>query len=191
MIRPPMPPAKQFRVGQTLMYEGELWRVLSKDIIAPGNWRAFVQMKLRNVIRGTQKEQRFSADEELERAILDKRPMEYLYSDGQMYHFMDPKSYEQIQLSIDLLGDVVKYLVPNTLLTVESYEDKPIGVELPATVRLKVTETEPGLKTATVTNTYKQATLETGALVQVPPFITEGELVEIDTATGEYLGRAK
>jgi elongation factor P len=186
-----MPPAKQIKVGMTIMHEGELWRVLSKDIIAPGNWRAFVQTKLRNVIRGTQKEHRFAADDNLERAMLDKRPMDYLYNDGDLYHFMDPTNYEQIQLSTEILGDVVKYLVPNTQLFVESYEDKPIGVELPPTVKLRVVETEPGLKTATVTNTYKNAKLESGVTVQVPPFITEGELVEIDTATGEYLGRAK
>jgi elongation factor P len=166
-----MPSAKQIKVGMTIMHEGELWRVLSRNMIAPGNWRAFIQTKLRNVLRGSQKEHRFGADENVERAILDKRPMEYLYHDGNLYHFMDPKTYEQIQLSDDILGDVIKYLVPNTTLAVESYEEKPIGVELPATVKLKVTETEPGLKTATVTNTYKAATMETGVVVQVPPFI--------------------
>ncbi|MFH1262636.1 MAG: elongation factor P [Pseudomonadota bacterium] len=186
-----MPSAKQIKVGMTIMFEGELWRVLTKDIIAPGNWRAFVQAKLRNVLRGTQKEHRFSADEEIERAILDKRPMDYLYHDGSVYHFMDPTTFEQIQLSDDMIGDAAKYLIPNSQIFVESYDDKPIGVELPPTIKLKVKETEQRLKTATVTNTYKQATLESGLIVQVPPFITEGELVEIDTVTGEYLGRAK
>jgi elongation factor P len=186
-----MAPAKQIKVGNTVTFEGELWRVLSKNIIAPGNWRAFVQLKLRNVVRGSQKEQRFGADDNIERAILDKRPMEFLYADGDMYHFMDPATYEQTQMSADQLGDVVQWLTPNLKLAIESHEGKPIGVELPATVKLKVAETDPFLKTATVTNTYKQAKLETGATVQVPGFITEGELVEIDTETGEYLGRAK
>lgn len=164
---------------------------MAKTIVTPGKGHAFVQVKFRNVLRGTQKDQRFNSDQSLERAILDKRPMEYLYHDGDLYHFMDPTTYDQIQLSADLLGEAVKYLIPNSQIFVESYEEKPIGVELPATVKLKVVETEPGLKTATVTNTYKPATLESGAIVQVPPFITEGELVEIDTTTGEYLGRAK
>ncbi len=186
-----MTPAKQIKVGMAIIFKGELWRVLQTQIIAPGNWRAFVQTKLRHITKGTQTEHRFGADENVERAILDKRAVEFLYQEGESYHFMDTETYEQTHLTNELLADAVRFLTPNLKLLIEFYDGKPIGIELPQTVKLKVVETEPSVKTATVTNSYKLAKVETGTTIQVPGFITEGEMVEVDTATGEYIGRAK
>ncbi|HLG18740.1 MAG TPA: elongation factor P [Bdellovibrionota bacterium] len=183
--------AKQLKVGMIVEYQKGLYRVLHTQIIAPGNWRAFVQAKLRNIVSGTQTETRFRTDEDLQRAVLDRKDVEFLYADGESYHVMDTQSYEQFHLTAELLGDAVRFLKPNMRFAVDSYEGRPVGVELPQTVTLKVVETDPFMKSATVTNSYKTAKLETGASIQVPGFISEGEMVEIDTATGEYLGKAK
>ncbi len=135
-------------------------------------------------------EHRFSSEDRVERAALDEQQMEYLYDDGEYYYFMNTESFEQMHLTKDLLGDAVEYLIPNLKVTVEFYEGKPISVELPATVDLQVVETEPGLKGATVSNVTKPAKMETGLVVQVPPFINEGEKIKVNTAEGTYVERA-
>jgi elongation factor P len=184
-------PATQLRVGMIVRHQNDLWRVMSVVHVTPGNWRGMVQTKLRNLRAGTQTEHRFRSEDRPERVTLEQHEMEYLYeSDGQ-YHFMNTENYEQIGLDAEMLGDAVHYLTPNARIQVEFHEGRPMGVSLPKTVDLKVVETAPGLKTATVTNVLKPATTETGLVVQVPNFINEGDLVRIDTETGEYLSRAK
>jgi elongation factor P len=183
--------ATQMKVGMVIEYEKELWRIMTVQHITPGNWRGMVQTKMRNVIRGNQTEHRFGSSDKVERAQLDQREMEFLYNDGEGYHFMDTKNYEQIAMSSEDLGDVVYYLLPNTKVEVEFYEEKPLGVELPKTVDLKVIETEPGMKGATAANSPKPAKLETGLKVSVPNVITTGEVIRIDTAPGPYIERAK
>lgn len=174
-----------------IVHEGQLLRAMTIQHIAPGNWRGFVQTKLRNIITGTQMEVRFRSDDKVEKAILDRKNVEYLYQDGENYHFMDVDTYDQFALTTETLGEAIKWLTPNMRLSVEMHEERPVGVDLPQTVCLKVKETEPFMRSATVTNSFKAATLETGAVVQVPGFITEGQSVEIDTATGDYVGKAK
>ncbi len=135
-------------------------------------------------------EHRFSSEDRVEKAALEEHEMEYLYDDGEYFYFMNSENYEQMHLTKDLLGDATNYLIPQLKVTVEFYEGKPMSVELPATVDLKVIETEPGLKGATVSNVTKPAKLETGLIVQVPPFITEGEKIRVNTAEGTYQERA-
>jgi len=145
---------------------------------------------MRNLRSGTMMEHRFSSEDKVERAIMDEVEMEYLYDDGDNYYFMNTENYEQTHLSKDLLGDATSYLIPQLKVKVEFYEGKPISVELPATVDLKVVETEPGLKGATVSNVTKAAKLETGLVVQVPAFIVEGEKIRVSTSEMAYLERA-
>ncbi len=183
--------ATQLRVGMTILHNGELCRVMNTIHITPGNKRGMMQTILRNVTRGTQTEYRFRSEDRIEKANLDQREMEFLYGADGEYHFMNTESYEQLALTAEHLGDAVHYLLPNHRIHVEFHDDKPIGVELPKTVDLKIVETEPGLKTATVTNVLKPATTETGLIVKVPAFINEGEVIRVDTETGEYLSRAK
>lgn len=187
----PLIPATQLRVGMTITYEGALWRVMQVVHVTPGNWRGMVQTKLRNIKAGSQTEHRFRSEDKVDRATLDQQIMEFLYQDGDLYHFMNTETYEQIALAKDQLGDAVGYLTPNARIEVEFHETTPIGVSLPKTVDLRVVETTPGLKTATVTNVMKPATLESGLVVQVPNFISEGELIKVDTETGSYVSRAK
>jgi elongation factor P len=184
-------PATQLRVGMLINYQNELHRVTNVVHVTPGNWRGMEQTKLRNLRSGTQVENRFRSEDKVERVTLEQHEMEFLYeSDGQ-YHFMNTENYEQIALEQDLLGDAVKYLIPNAHIQVEFHEGRPMGVSLPKTVDLKIVETAPGLKSATVTNVLKPAKTETGLVVGVPNFINEGDLIRVDTETGEYLSRAK
>jgi elongation factor P len=184
-------PATQLRVGMVIEHQKDLWRVMNVVHVTPGNWRGMVQTKLRNLRSGTQTENRFRSEDRVERATLEQHEMEFLYeSDGQ-YHFMNTESYDQIALESELLADAVKFLKPNARIQVEFHDGKPLGVELPKTVDLRVTETTPGLKTATVTNVLKPATTETGLVVPVPNFINEGDVIRVDTETGAYLSRAK
>jgi elongation factor P len=168
----------------------DLYSILKMEHRTPGNLRAFVQVKMRNLRTGAMFDNRFSSTEQVERAILDEQEMEFLYDDGEQYTFMNIETYEQVGLNKELLGDAVSYLTPNIKVHVEFYEGKPMSVELPATVDLKVVETEPGLKGATVSNVGKPATLETGLVVQVPAFINEGETIRVSTSEGTYLERA-
>jgi elongation factor P len=181
--------ATDIRKGIIIKHEGELYQVLTYHHATPGNLRGFVQVKLRNLNSGTQKDFRFRSTDRVEKAFLDTQEMSYLYSDGEMFHFMNSQTYEQVSLSRDHLGDAVDYLMPETNITVDFYEGKPVGVELPSSVELKVVETEPGIRSATVSNVTKPAKLETGLVVQVPSFVNEGDTLKINTATGEYVSR--
>jgi len=183
--------ATQLRKGMIIEYNGDLYQLSEVFHNTPGKGQASVQTKMKNIRTGANAEYRFRSDETAEKAHLESKEMEYIYVDSDDYFFMDTETYEQISLRRDLLGDSVFYLLPNIRVTVNFYENNPISVELPQSVELKVTETEPILKTATVTSSYKPAVLETGLKVQVPPFISEGEIVRIDTSDGKYLERAK
>jgi elongation factor P len=183
-------PATQMRPGMIIKHNNDLHAVFSVEHRTPGNLRAFIQAKLRNVRTGAMFEHRFRSGDAIERIIVDEVAMEYLYSDGDDFYFMNIESYEQIHLKRDTLGDAVEYLTANLQIKVEFYDGKPVGIELPQTVELTVVETEPGLKSATASSVTKPAKLETGLVVQVPPFINEGEKIRVDTAEGAYLSRA-
>lgn len=184
-------PATQLRVGMVIMYNNELYRVTNVVHVTPGNWRGMVQTKLRSMRTGNSTENRFRSEDKVERVTLEQHEMEYLYSDGDKYHFMNTETFEQIELSSEDLGDAKNYLLPNVKIMVEFFETKPLGVALPKTIDLTVTETAPGLKSATVTNSLKPATVETGLVVPVPNFIDVGDVIRVDTETGAYVSRAK
>lgn len=183
--------ANDIRRGMIIMYEGVPHLVLDFEHRTPGNLRAFVQVKLRNLKTGSSFEIRFSSTENVERATLDEQEMEYLYTDGELYHFMNTETFEQIALDAEALGDAINYIVPGTKIKVEFFDGQPIGVELPPAVELTVVETVPELKGATVTNSPKPAKLETGITIQVPPFIKEGDRIRVDPHKGTYLERVK
>ena len=182
--------ATQLRPGMVIKFNNDLYSVFSMTHRTPGNLRGFVQVRMRNLRSATMIEHRFSSEDRVEKANLEEQEMEYLYDDGEYYYFMNTETYEQMHLMKDLLGDATQYLIPQLHVTVEFYEGKPMSVELPATVDMTVVETEPGLKGATVSNVTKPAKLETGLVVQVPPFITEGEKIRVNTAEGTYQERA-
>ena len=169
--------------------EQNLFRVLEVQHVTPGNLRGFVRVKLRNIRNGTLSDQKLRSEDTLERATLDERQMQYLYHEGEDYHFMDTSSYEQIHISSEALGDSVNYLKPEMTIQVEFYGEEPVGIELPQTVDLKVLDTAPGIKGATASAQVKPATLETGLVVQVPPFVNEGDKIRVSTETGEYQSR--
>jgi elongation factor P len=183
--------ATQIKRGMTIKLNGELYRVFSFQHITPGNWRGMVQTKLKSVKTGAIIENRFRSEDRIEQAYLETHQMEYLYSDGTDYYFMNTATFEQIHLPMELLEDSIPFLTPNIQIQVEFYEGRPIGVELPASVELKVVSTEPALRGATVSNVNKPATLETGLVIQVPPFVNEGEVIRVDTNEGKYLERVK
>ena len=185
-----MATTSDLRRGILIRYNNDVYRVVEYQHIAPGNWRAMVRMKLKNLNSGKVIEDRVRAGDPIEIVQSEMRPVQYLYKDGTTYHFMDTESYEQIHMSAVTLGDSVGFLKPEMTIRVEFYGVEPVGIELPQTVDLKVIETVPGIKGATATNQMKPATLETGVIVQVPPFIDEGDLIRINTETGEYLARA-
>ena len=182
--------ATQLRPGMVVKFNNELYSVFSMTHRTPGNLRGFVQARMRSLRSGTMIEHRFSSEDKVEKAMLEQHEMEYLYDDGEYFYFMNTENYEQMHLMKDLLGDAVNYLIPQLKLQVEFYEGKPLGVELPPTVDMTVIETEPGLKGATVSNVTKPAKMETGLVVQVPPFIVEGEKIRVNTAEGTYQERA-
>lgn len=173
-----------------IKFNNELHSVFSMTHRTPGNLRGFVQAKMRNLRSGSMIEHRFSSEDKVEKAQLDEHEMEYLYDDGEYYYFMNTENYEQMHLTKELLGDATDYLIPQLKVTVEFYEGKAISVELPATVDMTVVETEPGLKGATVSNVTKPAKMETGLVVQVPPFISQGEKIRVNTSEGTYQERA-
>ena len=170
--------------------EQNLFRVLDVQHVTPGNLRGFVRVKLRNIRNGTLADQKLRSEDSVERTTLDERQLQYLYHEGEDYHFMDTSSYEQIHISSEALGDSVNYLKPEMTIQVEFYGEEPVGIELPQAVDLKVTDTAPGIKGATASAQVKPATLETGLVVQVPPFVNNGDLIRVNTETGEYLSRA-
>jgi elongation factor P len=183
-------PATQMRPGMIIKHNNDLHSVFTVEHRTPGNLRAFIQAKLRNLRTGAMFEHRFRSSDPIEKVAVDEVKMEYLYNDGDTFHFMDINTYEQTALNHDTLGDAVEYLTPNLQITVEFFDGKPVGIDLPQTVELTVVETEPGLKSATATNVMKPAKTETGLVVQVPPFVNEGEKIRVDTAEGTYLSRA-
>jgi elongation factor P len=180
------------RKGMVLVGEdGTLSQCLDRDLNTPGNWRAILQLKLRNLKTGAITMNRVRPDDKVELAYLETRDMTYSYKEGDEYVFMDSETFEQYHLSHDFVGEQMPYLKENDAVKVTVYDGKPISVQLPGTVELKVIETEPSVKGATAAAQYKPATLETGLKITVPPFVAQGEIIKIDTTTGEYLSRAK
>ena len=182
--------ATQLRPGMIIKHNDALHQVFKVEHRTPGNLRAFIQAKLRNLKSGAMFEHRFRSADSIEKVIVDEVAMEYLYNDGDDYIFMNPVDYEQTTLRADLLGDAVDYLTPNIQIHVSYIEGNAVGVELPTFVELTVIETEPGLKSATASSVTKPAKMETGLIVQVPPFINEGEKIRVDTSEGSYMSRA-
>ncbi len=183
--------ATQIRKGMILIYKDQPHRVLEFQHRSPGKGPAFVRVRLRNLLTGASYEHRFSSGESVERAVLDQQEMEFLYKESSHYHFMNTENFEQFPIEKELLGEFKNYLKEGFKVQVEFFDGQPIGVEMPSFVELKVAETEPELKGATASNSPKPATLETGAVIQVPPFIRQGEIVRVDPSEGRYLERAK
>jgi len=183
-------PATQLRPGMIIKHKDDLHSVFSVEHRTPGNLRAFIQAKLRNLRTGAMFVERFRSPDPIDKVTVDEVNMEFLYNDGDDYYFMNTENYEQTHLTRDTLGDSVEYLTANLQIKVEFFDGKAVGIELPQTVILTVTETEPGLKSATASSVTKPAKTETGLVVQVPPFINEGEKIKVDTAEGTYLSRA-
>ena len=183
-------PATQLRPGMIIKHNNDLHSVFSVEHRTPGNLRAFIQAKLRNLRTGAMFEHRFRSPDPIDKINVDEVKMEYLYQDGDDYYFMNTENYEQLHLNKEILGEAVNYLTANLQIQVEFFDGKAVGIELPQTVELKVIETEPGLKSATASSVTKPAKTETGLVVYVPPFINEGETIRVDTAEGAYLSRA-
>lgn len=182
--------ARRLRKGQLIKINNDLFRILELHHLTPGNLRAHVQCRMRNIRTSSLHDVKWRAEEDIERASLEEKEMQYLYKDGDSYCFMDTSTYDQVHMSSEVLGDAMGYLVPDSTIRVEFYGEEPVGIELPATVDLLVKETVPGIKGATVSNQVKPATVETGLVVQVPPFINEGDRIRVNTETGEYQSRA-
>jgi len=182
--------ATRIRKGMLIKLGDDLFRILDLHHLTPGNKRAHIQVRMRNIRTLSLADHKFRAEEDVERAVLDEREMHYLYNDTDHFYFMDTATYEQIHISAEALGDSKDYLIPDAVIRVEFYESEPVGIELPPTVDLVVKETVPGIKGATASAQVKPATLETGLVIQVPPFVNEGDKVRVNTETGEYQSRA-
>lgn len=182
--------ATRLKKGMLVKVGEDLFRVLELQHVTPGNLRGFVRVKFRNIRSGNLSDQKLRSEDTLDRATLEQRDMQYLYKDGEDYYFMDTSSFEQIHITSEALGESVNYLKPEMTIEVEFYGEEPVGIELPQTVDLAVTDTAPGIKGATASAQVKPATLETGLVVQVPPFVNTGDLIRVSTETGEYLSRA-
>ncbi len=183
--------AIQIRKGMVIKVEGAIYKVLEATHVTPGKGQALMQTKLRNLKDQTLLDYRFRSKDKVERAFLETVEMEYLYKSGDEYVFMNLENYEQIKLASEIIGDGINYLVPNVVFLVERHEEKPVGIEPPLTIDIKVVKTEPFLKGATQSASSKPAVLETGITINVPQFIKEGEIVRIDTRQGKYLERVK
>ncbi len=181
--------ATRLRKGMLVKLGNDLLRILELNHLTPGNKRAHIQARMRNIRTGTLTDHKFRAEEDVERATLDEREMQYLYNDGDHFYFMDTSTYEQVHISTEAMGDAKNYLVADATIRVEFYDVEPVGIELPQTVDLVVKETVPGIKGATASAQVKPATLETGLVVQVPPFVNEGDKIRVNTETGEYQSR--
>ena len=181
----------QLRPGMIIVYEGDLYRVTAIHHLTPGNKRGFMQTKMKNLKTGIGTEKKFRSEDRLEQAMLDTRKMQYLYAEGDLHTFMDTENYEQLSLPAEEIGDLLNYLLPNHVVEMEFYESKPVGISPPSTVDLEVVDTEPSLKGATASASYKPARLETGVTVQVPPFVQVGDKVRVDPSEGTYLERIK
>ncbi len=182
--------ANDLRPGMVINHNGELFSIHKAEHRTPGNLRAFVQARMRNLRTGAMFDHRFRSEDTVERAVIDEVDMQYLYSDGDSFYFMNTSTYEQIHLPKEVVGDRAQFMMPEVILKIDFYEGRPIDISLPATVDLKVVETEPGIKGASATNVTKAAKMETGLVIQVPPFIDEGEVIRIDTSSGSYLARS-
>ena len=183
--------ASDFRKGMTFEINGEPHVVLDFQHVKPGKGAAFVRTKYKNILSGATREEAFNPDDKFPKAHIETRKMQYLYNDGELFYFMDPETYDQIPLSQEQVEDAMKYLRENDEATIKFYKGSAFLVEAPNFVDLKVIETEPGVKGNTATNVTKAAVVETGATIQVPIFSAEGEVIQIDTRTGDYLGRSK
>jgi elongation factor P len=170
--------------------DADLYRVVDLYHITPGNKRGHVQCRLRDIRTTRLVDHKFRSEDDVDRAVLDEVEMQFLYRDGDVYHFMDTASYEQVHMSQDTLGDQALYLLPEALIRVELFEGQPVGIELPQTVDLKVVDTVPGIKGATAAAQVKPATVETGLVVTVPAFVNAGDVIRVNTETGDYLSRA-
>jgi len=183
-------PATQMRPGMIIKHNEQLHLVFKVEHRTPGNLRAFIQAKLRNLKSGAMFEHRFRSGDAIEKVVVDEVSMEFLYADGDDYYFMNPVDYEQTVLKGSTLGDAVEYLTPNLQIKVSYHDGVAVGIELPSAVELEVVDTEPGLKSATASSVTKPAKTETGLVVQVPSFINIGEKIRVDTSEGAYLSRA-
>jgi elongation factor P len=183
--------ATQLRKGMIIIMSGQLYRVMEMQLITPGRWKAMVQTKLRNVKEGSQMEYRFRSEERIDQAYLEEVEMEFLYQQAGEYFFMNLENFETVKLEADAIGDSVGFLMPNIVIKVQLFENKPIGVTLPNSVDLKVVSTEPSLKDATRSAVNKPATLETGIVITVPQFIKEGDVIRVDTRENKYIERVK
>ncbi|SMC34406.1 elongation factor P [Oscillospiraceae bacterium] len=182
--------AGDFRNGMCFEMDNQVYQVVEFQHVKPGKGAAFVRTKYKNVKTGSVVERSFNPNEKFEQAQLDRRDMQYIYSDGELYYFMDQESYEQIPIHAESIGDAIKFLKEEMICRVLSYKGEIFSVELPITVELEITECEPGVKGDTANNASKYATLETGAVVKVPLFVNQNEKIRVDTRTGEYLERA-
>ena len=183
--------ATQIRPGMIIVYEGDLYRVSSVNHLTPGNKRGFMQTKMKNLKTGVGTERKFRSEDRLEQAMLETRMMQYLYHEGDLHTFMDTENYEQTSLAAEEIGDLLFYLLPDQVVEIEFFEGKPVGISPPSTVDLEVVETEPSLKGATASASYKPAKLETGITIQVPPFVQVRDRVRVDPSEGKYLERIK
>ena len=183
--------ASDFRKGVTFDIDGEPHIVLDFQHVKPGKGAAFVRTKYRNILTGATREEASNPNDKFPKAHIETKQMQFLYDDGELYYFMDQETFDQIPLPFEQVEEAIKYLRENDMATIKFYKGAAFLVEAPNFVNLKVTETEPGVKGDTATNVTKAATVETGAIVQVPIFIEEGEVIQIDTRTGDYLGRSK
>lgn len=181
--------ANELRKGVTFVYDNDVYQVIDFQHVKPGKGAAFVRTKIRSVMAGGTKDVTFNPNEKFENAIISTKEMQYLYNDGQLYYFMDPESFEQIGIEYEAVEEAIKYVKENDSVQIKFYQGKPFNVDAPNFVELKVTQTEPGIKGDTATNVTKPATVETGAVINVPIFVNEGDVIKIDTRTGDYLSR--
>ncbi|NLG56853.1 MAG: elongation factor P [Clostridiales bacterium] len=182
--------AGDFRKGITIEWDGGVWSIVDFQHVKPGKGAAFVRTKIKNVMNGTVVERTFNPSDKMPRAIIESKDMQYLYNDGTLYYFMDPDSYEQMPLNYDQVEEAIQFVKENSNVTIKFFKGTAFSVEAPNFVDLEVTQTEPGFKGDTASNTYKPATLETGFTLMVPLFINIGDVIKLDTRTGEYLSRA-
>ena len=183
--------AGDFRKGMTFEIDGQPHLVIDFQHVKPGKGAAFVRTKHKNILTGAIREESFNPTAKFPKAHIETKTMQYLYNDGELYYFMDPETYDQIPLTFEQVEEAMKYLRENDEATIKFYKGNAFQVDAPNFVDLKVIDTEPGVKGDTATNVTKAATVETGAVIQVPIFINEGEIIQIDTRTGDYLGRSK
>ena len=181
--------ATRLRKGNLIKLGNDLFRLMEVHHLTPGNKRAHIQARMRNIRTGALADHKFRAEEDVERAVLDEREMQYLYNDGDHYYFMDTSTFEQIHISSEAMGDAKDYIIADATIRVEFYDVEPVGIEMPPTVDLIVKETVPGIKGATASAQVKPATLETGLVVNVPSFINEGDKIRVNTETGAYQSR--